>query len=70
MLAGIRDECLPDADLSLAERRQRDWANYHEMEKRRKEEEQQDSRPQYGLRELLAPETMNADDSEQSEGKE
>jgi hypothetical protein len=70
MLAGIRDECLPDADLSLAERRQRDWADYHAKEKSRKEEEQQDSLPQYGLRELLAPETMNADDSEQSEGKE
>jgi hypothetical protein len=70
MLAGIRDECLPDANLSLAERRQRDWADYHEKGKRREEEAQQDSRPPYGLRELLAPETMNADDSEQSECKE
>jgi len=52
--------------LSEAERRARDWADWHEQERRRLGEQAQEvARPPIGLKELSPSETMNAGDGEQ-----
>jgi hypothetical protein len=51
--------------LSEAERRVRDWGDWHEKQRRHLEEQaQEEDRPQYGLRELLASDTMSTGNRE------
>ena len=47
---------------------QRVRSDYHEKERRRKAEGQQEDRPQYGLRELLASDTMSKGHREHEHG--
>jgi hypothetical protein len=62
LIAEARDEPDPygTGRLSEAERRAWDWKDYHEKERQRlAEQAQEEDRPQYGLRELPASETMS-----------
>jgi hypothetical protein len=68
-LKGERDPYGCDG-MSEAERRARDWADYHEQERRRLEElAQEQVRLPIGLKELPPSESMNAEDSEQPKGQ-
>jgi hypothetical protein len=72
LIAEARDEPDPygTGGLSEAERRARDWADYHEQERRRlADQAQAEDRSRYGLRELPASDTMNGKDSEQPKGQ-
>jgi hypothetical protein len=56
--------------MTEVERRARDWADYHEQERRRLEEQAQEvARPPIGLKELSPSASMNAEDSEQPKGQ-
>jgi hypothetical protein len=56
--------------MTEAERRARDWADYHEQERQCLEEQAQEvARPSIGLKELPPSETMNVGDSEQPKGQ-
>jgi hypothetical protein len=55
--------------MSEAERRAWDWADYREKVRRGEEEGQQEGRPQYGLRELRASDTMSTRNREHEQGR-
>jgi hypothetical protein len=56
--------------MTEAGRRARDWADYHEQERRRLEEQAQEvARLPYGLKELPPSASMNVGDSEQPKGQ-
>jgi hypothetical protein len=55
------------AGMSEAERRARDWADHREKQRPREVVERPVDRPQYGLRELRAPETMNTSNHERKQ---